>query len=394
MDFSLSEDQLSMVDATRRFLESEYPYPLRGNPADANTARARWTALADMGLLGLGLDARWGGSGFGMVDLALLAREMGRCHAGEGVLASVVLGGRLLQRAGDERHCQPWLTRVAAGHARLALAHAEPTSRYSLTQVATRAAAVQGGYRIDGQKSLVLQGAQADALLVLARTAGSLDDAHGLSLFLLPKSAPGLHVREFRMLDGRQAAHVQLEAVHAEPSCLVGELHRAMDILQPTIQEATVWCCAEATGAMDTLIGTTTEYLQTRKQFGSPLAKFQTLQHRMADCMIAMEQAESMAYAAAVVLEQAPEHMHQRVIATAKALGGQAGQQISEAAIQLHGAMGMTDECRVGHFAKLLATLNLLFGETHHHTRWYADHGLAAETAPDEVEAVSPEVLT
>jgi alkylation response protein AidB-like acyl-CoA dehydrogenase len=381
MDFSLNDDQVSLVQAARRFLESQYPYERRGQAVDEVTAQARWSALAQIGLLGLPFQARWGGTEQGLPELALLGREMGRCHAGEGYLASVVLCGRILQEVGSPAQCERWLPRVVSGQARLSLAHAESTSRYELSHVQMRAAAAPQGHALSGHKTLVLGGAQADVFLVLARTRGEFDDRHGLSLFLVPRNAPGLSIQDFRTLDGRRAAHVQLNDVRVDHDALVGAAGEASAAIEAAIDAAIVWTCAEAVGAMDTLIGATTDHLKNRRQFGSPLSKFQVLQHRLADGVIALEQAEAMVFAAAMIGERGPPELRRRVMATTKALTGQAGQQVGETAIQLHGAMGMTDECRVGHFAKLLTTLGLLFGDTHHHVRWYAQHALPAVPA-------------
>ncbi len=390
MDFSLNEDQLAMRDATRRFLEAEYPRELRGTSVNAATALARWAALADMGLAGLPLQARWGGGGAGMVEMTLVAREMGRCHAGEDLLSSLVLAGLTLQVSGNDAHCAQWLPRLASGQARLALAYAEPDSRYQLHHVRTRAEPLQDGqgYELDGQKALVLGAAQAAALLVLARTQGAVDDNNGLSLFLVPCDAPGLRMQTFGTLDGRHAAHVSFDAVRVRTAELVGPLHGAAALVRAAVRRGAIWCCAESLGVMDSLISDTAEYVMARRQFGAPLSRFQVLQHRLADGLIALEESEAITFAAAMWHDDATrDDLLDRTTAAAKVITGRAGQRISETAIQLHGAMGMTDACRVGHLVKRLATLNLLFGDVHHHTGWYAAHRFAG---PDAAPTISP----
>lgn len=376
MDYSLSDDQRAQQDAVRRYLEAEYPYARRGDAVDPTAQRRRWQGLAEMGLLGLPLDSAWGGAGQRPVDMALLAREMGRCHAGEGYLSSVVLAGTLLQALGSSAQREHWLPALVRGERQLALAHTEPDARYSLTQVRTRATPTAGGYCLQGRKSMVLGGAQADALLVLARTQGEDEDAGGLSLFLLPAVAPGLTLQNFQTLEGRQAAHITLDAVQVPADALLGELHQAHAALVQAVDLARIWVCAESVGAMETLIEATTEHLRTRKQFGAPLARFQALQHRLADAMMGLAQSEAMVFAAAMMQGEAEPELCRRVLAGMQVMTGRAAQAVSEMAIQMHGAMGMTAECRVGHFAKLLMSLGLLYGDVHHHTRWYAQHAI------------------
>jgi pimeloyl-CoA dehydrogenase len=391
MDFSLTDEQLATSAAVRRYLQDQYPDAQRGDPVDMPSARRRWQGLAEMGLLGMAVDERWGGSQQGPVGLALLAREMGRCHAGEGYLSSIVLAGTLLQALGSTEQCERWLLPTVAGQQQLALAHSEPQARYTLSDVQTRAQAVPDGWRIDGHKSLVLGGAQADALLVLARTEGAPRDTHGLSLFIVPATTDGLAVQHFQTLDGRHAAHIDLHHARVPHDALLGPLHQAFPALQQATDLALVWTCAESVGAMETLIERTTEHLKTRRQFGAPLARFQALQHRLADTMIGLEQADAMVMAAAMLIDHAPPEVRQKVLATTKVITARAAQATSEAAIQMHGAMGMTAECRVGHFAKLLTTLSLYLGDAQHHLRWYAEHAIAPSAAATQASAPTTE---
>jgi pimeloyl-CoA dehydrogenase len=148
--------------------------------------------------------------------------------------------------------------------------------------------------------------------------------------------------------------------------CL-GAAGQAADALEAMLDAANAALCAEAAGAVEALIGLTAEHLRTRKQFGAPLARFQVLQHRVADMAIGLEQIKSMACAAAAAVAGADEAQRRRVVSAAKVLTSQQGRQIGLAAIQLHGGMGMTDECRVGHYTKRLMVIGQLFGDTAWH---------------------------
>ncbi|MEY2683755.1 MAG: hypothetical protein RJA09_899, partial [Pseudomonadota bacterium] len=135
------------------------------------------------------------------------------------------------------------------------------------------------------------------------------------------------------------------------------------DALDAMLDAANAALCAEAAGAVEALIHHTAEHLRTRKQFGAPLAKFQVLQHRLADMVIGLEQLKSMACAATAALHSTDTQQRRRVVSAAKVFSSQQGRQIGLAAIQMHGGMGMTDECRVGHYTKRLMVIGQLLGD-------------------------------
>jgi alkylation response protein AidB-like acyl-CoA dehydrogenase len=373
MDFSLNDDHVALRDAVRRFCDGEYPAHERGNAEAPDVAARRWAGMAELGLLGLPFDAELGGSEQGPVELMLVAEELGRSLGGGAWLSSVVLAGQLLAEAGTPAQCSQWLPKIASGEKKLALAFAEADSRYTLSRVATRARKAGDGLRIDGRKTLVLDGDSVDAFLVVVRTSGDDKDAQGLTLLLVAADAPGVTVEGFATLDGRRAAQVSFDGVTVSTHAVVGPAGTALPLVDTAIERAAAALCAEASGAIDALITMTAEHLKTRKQFGAPLARFQVLQHRIADMLIACEQVRSMACAAAMALDAPDAAQRRRLISAAKVIAGQAGRQVGQWAIQLHGAMGMTDECRVGHYAKRLLVINQLFGDASHHLQRLAD---------------------
>jgi alkylation response protein AidB-like acyl-CoA dehydrogenase len=277
------------------------------------------------------------------------------------------MAGQLLAEAGTPAQCSEWLPKISSGEKTLALAHAEPGARYALSTVSTTGCRTDGGWSISGSKSLVLDGERADAFLVAVRTAGNDGDANGVTLLLVDAKAPGLTIERFATLDARNAADLRLHNVTVPADAVVGAVGGALPLLDKAIDRATAMLCAEAAGAIEALIDMTAEHLKTRKQFGAPLAKFQVLQHRIADMLIAAEQVKSMACAAAMAIDGADEALRRRLVSAAKVVCGQAGRQVGQAAIQLHGAMGMTDESRVGHYAKRLLVIQQLFGDASHH---------------------------
>lgn len=330
MDFSLNDEHVALRDAVRRFCDGEYPAHRRGDAETAGEADARWRAMAELGLLGLPLAADVGGSEQGPTELMLVAQELGRALGGAGWLSGVVLAGQLLDAAGTPTQRQRWLPALAAGQARLALAHAEADARYDLARIATLARREGNGWVLDGAKSLVLDGDRADAYVIAARTDGEANDAHGVTLFLVEAGTAGLSVRAVPTLDARSAAHLTLDHVHVAADAVVGEIGGGLPLLQAAADRGSAVLCAEAAGALEALLDLTAEQLRTRRQFGSALEKFQVLQHRVADMLIGLEQCKSMACVAAMAVADGEPAQRARLVSTAKVLAGQAGRQAGQ----------------------------------------------------------------
>lgn len=376
MNFSLNDDHLALRDAVQRFCEGTYPPEHRGNAETSVQSAQRWSGMAELGLLGLPFAAEVGGSELGAVEVMLVAQELGRALGGGAFVSTVVMAGQLLARLGSVAQQQQWLPAFTGGKLQAAVALYEEGARYDWQHVQTQASATPEGYRLNGRKTLVLQGDNAGLLLVVARTAGDVNAREGLSVLAVDANAPGVLVQGFDTLDGRRAAHITFIDVAVSADRLLGPPGQAADAVEAMLDAAIAALCAEAVGAVDALLVHTAEHLRTRKQFGAPLAKFQVLQHRMADMAIALEQLKSMACAAAMAVQAGDATQRRRLVSAAKVLVSQQGRQIGLCAIQLHGAMGMTNECRVGHYAKRLIVIGQLFGDAAHHLKLLA--GMAA----------------
>jgi alkylation response protein AidB-like acyl-CoA dehydrogenase len=378
MDFSLTEDQRALQDAVERYLEREYDFQSRerrrhsGAPCDAGT----WRHLAELGLLAMPIREEYEGLGGGPVETMVAARAFGRALLLEPWFASVVLAGGALQAAGGAAAAK-WLPQVAAGASRLALAHEEHDSCCRLNSIATKAVAEGGGYRLKGTKLLVQHGNTADALLVTARTSGEQDDAAGISLFVVDPATPGVRLRAYRTQDSLAAADVEMKDVLVPADALVGEEGKALPVVQEAVDRGIAALAAEALGLMELLLETTVEYLKTRRQFGKPLAAFQALQHDAVDMLIATEQVRSMTYFASGACDWTDAAARTRAMSSVKVLVGRCARQVSQLAVQLHGAIGLTDECLVSHAFRRLMAIEMQFGDTHHHLALYAANGPA-----------------
>jgi alkylation response protein AidB-like acyl-CoA dehydrogenase len=368
MDFAFTEEQTLLQDTLKRFVQKEYtPEKRRAIQKSAEGfSREVWGQFAEMGMLGLPFSEEYGGFGGGATETLIVMQAIGNGLLIEPYLATVVLGGSLVQSLGDARQKQ-MLAEVAGGKLVLAFAHGEPRSRYALAQVETRAVRDGNGWKLSGRKAVVLHGAQADRLIVSARTGGAAADEAGISLFVVDRGADGMSVRDCLTIDGLRAAEVGLNDVRVGAESLLGAEGGAFPAIDRVMDAGAAALCAEAVGVMETLNAQTLEYLKTRQQFGQPIGRFQALQHRAADMFIHCELSRSIALLAAMKAASSDALERRRAVSAAKVQVGRAGRFISQAAIQLHGGMGMSDEVVASHYAKRLTMIDFWLGDTEHH---------------------------
>ncbi|CCF99027.1 acyl-CoA dehydrogenase family protein [Ralstonia solanacearum] len=370
MDFSFTDEQKQLADAVRRFIDKDYGFEARNKVVYSaeGVSQAHWDALAELGLTALPVPEAQGGFDGRATDLLVVMQELGRGLVVE-PYAATVLGTQALKLAGGQAAL---LEQVAGGALKLAVAFGEPQSRYELFNVTTRATQQGGGWTLSGAKAVAVHGAQADKLVVSART-GRMDDGardtSGLSLFLVDRDAAGVTVKDYRTIDNLRAADIRFD--HA-PATLLGQAGEAWAILDAVADFGCVLLCAEAVGLIDALNAATLEYTKTRQQFGVPIARFQALQHRMVDMFIHAEQARSITYLAAAHFEDGDAEARRRYVSAAKARVGQAAREVGQEAVQLHGGMGVTNELPAAHMFKRLTMINTTLGDVDHHLARFA----------------------
>jgi alkylation response protein AidB-like acyl-CoA dehydrogenase len=355
MDFDFTDEQEQLRDAVRKWVDKGYSFERRrAIVAAGGFSREAYAELAGLGLCGLYVSEDQGGLGMGPVEGMVAMEELGRGIVLEPLVQTLIASGVLGAYAPDALQAQ-WLPRIADGSALVTLAHQENGARYRLDRCAAQAVQGPDGWSVSGKKCLVPVGGLADAYLVPATAGGSI------ALFLVERQAKGLSTRDYGMQDGGRAG--DLNFAHAQAALVtqdgLGTLEHALDIGIAAL-------CAEAVGVMDKTVAATVEYMNTRKQFGVPIASFQALRHRMAEVKMQLELARSMSYYASLKLN-APAVERRRAMARAKVQIGQAMRFVGQSAVQLHGGIGVTDEYIVGHYFKKLTQLEMTFGDTMHH---------------------------
>jgi pimeloyl-CoA dehydrogenase small subunit len=369
MDFDLDEGQRLLQESLDRLVTERYAFEQRRSYGQSpeGWSRERWAQYAELGLLGLPFPERWGGSAGGAVETMLVMQAFGRALALEPYLATVVLGGGFLRHGGNEAQQAALIPPLAAGRLILAFAHTERQSRYDLADVATTARRDGDGWRIDGEKWVVLHGDSADKLIVTARTGGGRRDRDGIGVFIVDAAAAGVTRRGYPTQDGLRAAEISFSGVHVGPQDVLGEPGAALPLVERVTGEAIAALCAEAVGAMAAMHELTLDYLKTRRQFGREIGSFQILQHRAVDMLIALEQARSMAMYATMMAGEEDAAERRRALSAAKVQIGRSGRLVGQQAIQLHGGIGMTAEYSIGSYTSRLTALDHLLGTGDHH---------------------------
>jgi len=372
MDFDFSEEQQLLADSLRKYLGNEYGFEARKAAINsaAGISESAWSAFAEMGLTAIPFAEDDGGFGGGAVDLMSAMEACGEALVVEPLLDVVALAARLLARTGSAAQRAAVLPGVIDGSRRIAFAYLERGRRYETAPANTTALRDGAGWRIEGEKTVVIGAPLAQHILVSAATAS------GASLFMVDHAAAGVTLNAYRTVDGQRAADVRLAGVTVGADALIGAEGQAQAAIDEALDFATALLCADGVGAMQYACDATLEYLKTRKQFGTPIGAFQALQHRMVDMVMECEQARSMAILAACRIDGgATPGDRARAVSAAKVRIADAARKISQEAIQLHGGMGMTEEMKVSHTFRRLTTIAQRFGDADHHLERYAALG-------------------
>lgn len=373
MNFELSEEQKMLKDSVDKFLQQNYDFDVRRALAksDLGYSRQNWKTFAELGWLAVPFAAENDGFGGSMVDVVTVAESLGKALVTEPYVASLILGGRLIERLGDQERKQAMLPQVMAGEVQLALAHTERHSAGNPSSVGCQVERVGDEYVITGEKVLVLNGAGANQLLVTARSAGDERDRTGIEVFVVDGDSPGTRVHGYPTVDGLRAADIRFDRVRVPASARIGDSGSNVEALEEVTDEAVMAFSAEAIGAMEILTHDTVEYAKTRKQFGQPIGKFQALQFRMVDMWLAHQQALSTLYMAALQHAEGG-NIAKRSASALKVMVSKASRFVGEEAVQIHGGIGTSDELRVGHYFKRLLCIEALLGSMDYHLDRYA----------------------
>ncbi|MEC7106157.1 MAG: acyl-CoA dehydrogenase family protein [Pseudomonadota bacterium] len=369
MDFSFTEEQTLLQESVSRFMQNDYGFEARQKNASTEQgfSAENWQTFAELGWLGVPFSEADGGFGGGAIETALMSEQFGRGLLIEPFLATVILAGGAIKHGGSEEQKSQYLPGIIDGSKHAALAFVEPQARFNIADITTTATADGDGYVLNGYKAVVLNGPQADFLVVSARTSGEQRDEDGVSLFVMDAATAGISRRDYPTVDAFRASEITFENVKLGTDSLVGEAGKGLPILQQAIDDGVLSVGAEAVGCMEVLYKDTVEYCKQREQFGQPIGKFQVLQHRMVDMFMEHEQSKSLMFMAAMRMAEGYGAEAQKAVSAFKVQVGKSGKFVGQNAVQLHGGMGMTEELNIGHYFKRLTIIDTLFGNVDFH---------------------------
>ncbi len=341
MKFSFSDEQEEFRVFLRRFLEDKSPTTevRRLMETDEGYDEAVWKQLStDLGLPAVHVPEEYGGQGFGFGELGIVLEEMGRALLCAPYFSSAVLATTAILNAATEEQKRALLPPLAAGEQRAALAFTEENGLWDSSGVELTATASNGGHRLDGVKSYVLDGHTADMIVVLARAPGTSGD-DGLSLFTVSADADGLSRRLLKTADPtRKQARLEFKSVQAE---LLGEEGAAAAPMALTLDQAAICLANEMVGGAEKLRESALEYSLLRVQFGREIGSFQTMKHRFADMLLEVELAKAAAYYAAAAAAEDDDDLP-AIASLAKAGASDAYMQAAIKTVQTHGGIGFT----------------------------------------------------
>jgi alkylation response protein AidB-like acyl-CoA dehydrogenase len=369
MDIGFTEEQELLRETARKFLEDECDSRfVRERMATAAAVTDEfWQKLATQGWLGVVYPEEDGGSGLGLVDLVVLMEEMGRRVMPGPFFSTVLLGGAAIAEAGSPAQRGEWLPRIAAGEKKAALAWTEPQLRWDAAGVMLQAREAAGGFTLSGTKLFAGDAHLADIVVVAARTRDGSTMEDGVSLFLMPREAPGLTVSVMPTIDAtRKLCEVRLDNVALPAAALLGEMHQGWAPLARVAARATVALCAEMCGGAQQVLDMTVDYAKLRVAFGKPIGSYQGVKHQAADMLVAIENAKSLTYYAAWALDQGVDD-GPLAVSMAKAAASDMARRVAGTGIQLHGGIGMTWEHDLQLYFKRAKASEVAFGDASWH---------------------------
>jgi alkylation response protein AidB-like acyl-CoA dehydrogenase len=359
MDLSPTPEQLLLRESARKALADLGGHARWRRAAEGDgTDPQAWRLFADLGWLGLPFAEDVGGSGGGAVEAAILAEEMGRALAVEPWAAAVVLAGGIVERLGTPAQRRAILGPLIEGGDR-------PAFALGATALASPIGPKRG-WRLVGRAALVPGGARAATLLVPADL-----PAGDRGVLAVPADAPRVTTTPVRTIDGGASVDVRFDGVELGPDALLGDRRDTHAVIRAVVDRWVAVMCADAVGSAAGALAATVEHTRQRVQFGRPLAEFQALRHRMAEMAVTLETARASALLAALSAD-AEEGLRERAVAGARILVADAARRIVHEAIQLHGAMGCSEEVAVGARLRRIVAFDAATGPTADHVRRYA----------------------
>ena len=358
MDFGLSEEQHQLKSGAREFLRNECSTAVvRGAMADPDgMARELYRKIAELGWTGLAVPEEFGGTGLGVLDMAILLAECGYAAMPGPFVFSSMLAVSALKLGGSEELKRRWLPALVDGSAIGTLAIVEENDSLSPDDIAASARKDGSGYALSGVKMFVPYAHVADFIIVAARTGAGAND---LGFWLVERAAPGLNADTLRNLDQtRRVCKISLDAVTIPAEA---RLDGGAALLERLIDIGAIAVAADSLGGTERALEMAVEYSKIREQFGLPIGSFQALKHAAAEIVADLEPARSLLWYAAHAQDALPDEAA-RAAAMAKARLSDVYSRAAGRSVLMHGGIGFTWEHDIHLWFKRARFNESLFG--------------------------------
>jgi alkylation response protein AidB-like acyl-CoA dehydrogenase len=369
MALILTEEQSMLRDSARGLISDKAPVShlrqLRDSKDGTGFSPELWKTFAEMGFSGLLVPEQFGGSGLGAVEAGIVMEEIGRTLMPSPFLATSVLVASALSHGGSEAQKSQHLPGIADGSLLAALAVDEGAKHRPL-QTRMQAVRSGNGFKLNGDKALVVDGHAAGLLIVAARTAGSAGEKNGVTLFLVDPKAKGIATERTIMVDSHNAARIVFDNVEVNADSVLGEVDQGYPLLEGVLNIGRGAVASEMVGLSEEVFGRTVAYLKEREEFGKAIGEFQALQHRAAQLYIDIEITRAAVLKALQALD-ADAGNAGSAVSVAKARAGTTATLAVQEGVQMHGGMGMTDQFDIGFFMKRARVCQELFGDSNFH---------------------------
>ena len=368
MGLVLTDEEKMIAEMAEGFFADKAPAKklreLRDNRDETGFDKGLWQEMAEMGFAGVLIDEEHGGSNMGFMEAGLIAEQMGRNLTASPFVSTAILAATALNKGGSKEQKAEWLPKIASGKTVMALA-LEEGRKHNPAATNMSAERSGNGFKLNGQKGMVMDGHVADQFIVVARTSGEAGDMDGLTLFLVDPKTKGIDTERTQMVDSRNSARIEFEDVEVNADAVLGEVDKGGDVLKAIVNAGKAAIAAELLGTGGEAFRQTTDYIRERKQFGVEVGSFQALQHRSAHLYSELEICRSAVLMALTSMDMDAAGSEMPV-AMAKAKLGSVSKLAGLEGVQMHGGVGMTDEYDIGLYLKRIRVAQELFGDANY----------------------------
>ena len=373
MKLILNEEELYLKETAKNFAENTTPVnhfrSLRDNKDPQLWSNDVWKEMVELGWSGILIPEEYGGSDFGLTGICAILQECGKTLAPSPLFATGVLGAYALTHFGSDSQKSKYLPKIASGDLTTAVAIDE-TNHHNPSYTETTAKQDGENFILNGKKTLVVDGASADLIIVLARTSGNPGENTGLTMFLVEKD--DLDIKMLSMADSRNYANIYLNNVSVSKENILGDIEAGGDSIDSLLDIGRIAMAAEMLGSTEAAFETTLNYLKERKQFGVEIGSFQALQHRAAQMFCEIELTKSAVMGAMKGADEKSNDL-QRLASLSKSIAGDTFHLVSNESVQMHGGIGVTDEYDIGFYLKRARVCEQIFGSSNFHKERYAN---------------------